>query len=65
VSKLLLVLLLAGCGAADDPSQTSESLGPKLLRPFICVDAVDGHKVTYYCDEERGVVTTSPQPQQQ
>jgi hypothetical protein len=53
----LLVLLLAGCGSAQDDPPAPQQPAVPVPRPAygapICTDVVDGHKVTYYCDNKR------------
>jgi hypothetical protein len=42
--------LLVGCAGADG-SPPEDAVGPRLVPTpeFICVDSVDGHKITYFC----------------
>lgn len=52
---VLIALLLAGCGSADnEPPAPDPAPAPRpQYGAPICTDVVDGHKVTYYCDDKR------------
>lgn len=58
---VLLALMLAGCGSAqDDAAAPQQPAVPAPAKPpygsLICTDVVDGHKVTYYCDDKRNAL---------
>jgi predicted small lipoprotein YifL len=58
VKCALIVLLaaLAGCGSAEPLPEFAPPVTPKPPPSYgeqICVDIVNGHKVTYYCSERK------------